>query len=206
MDNAGPELIEAEPTNSLKDILINLDEKLKDKEGIKPSQAWRYREEVKAKYHLPECGYMWSDPERYIKEAEKYAKAHGIQIRPKHEFQGYFGMEEHRDAEAVSLSENVFRNNTVVVARASQSDWYGLRRRAKQFAHELVHAIQGEKYPRMPLEKAEREAYYYQMLTPHFFIKHRDNPDFVSHYLNTVIPRGIKSSCEIARKSEEKKE
>lgn len=109
--------------------------------GMKPSEAWQYRETVRTKYDLPECGYRWDDPVRYIQTIEDFLKKEGIEIREKHEFKQFF--KDNPGAAALSSGPNVFRNNTVIVGSNNpDGEYWKLRARANQLAHEAVHAIQ----------------------------------------------------------------
>ncbi len=164
-----------------------LDEKVGKKEGISISQAWEYRERVRAKYQLPECAGRWEDPIGYIDKITKFAKEKGIPIRPKDEFQPFF--ETYKDAKAAII------DNNLAVERASESDWFALRALANQLSHEIVHGLQNQKYPRMSDEEAEREAFYYQMITPETIRKYEDNPEFLHHFINEIVEADIKTSC-----------
>ena len=177
MENAGVE-INQNAKKSLEDILKEADEKSEGSQGIKVSEAWRYREAVRVKYGLPECGYRWEDPIRYISEAEGLLKENGVQVRGKHEFSTFF--KENPGAIALHSGPNVFRDSTV--------------------AHESVHAFQDIKYPRMPDEEAEREAFYYQMLTPQQIVSHKDDPEFLYSLVNDVIEGNVQCSVSIDQK------
>ncbi|MDP2672127.1 MAG: hypothetical protein Q8O68_01300 [Candidatus Daviesbacteria bacterium] len=189
---------ETEAQLSLEELIQSLDKAVEGKPGIKPSDAWRYREEVRTKYGLPECGYSFEDPLRYIQAIEAFLKENRVEIRNKHDFSTFF--KENPKAEAVSSGPGVFRNSTVVVGAASDTDWFGLRTRAKQLSHESVHALQDKRYPEMPIDVAEKEAFYYQMLTPQTFLRYKDDPAFLMHFINGVVETSIKSSVEIDKK------
>ena len=197
MENAGVE-INQNAKKSLEDILKEADEKSEGSQGIKVSEAWRYREAVRVKYGLPECGYRWEDPIRYISEAEGLLKENGVQVRGKHEFSTFF--KENPGAIALHSGPNVFRDSTVAVEGASDGEWFKLRARANQLAHESVHAFQDIKYPRMPDEEAEREAFYYQMLTPQQIVSHKDDPEFLYSLVNDVIEGNVQCSVSIDQK------
>ncbi len=87
-----------------------------------------------------------------------------------------------------------------MVGAASDTDWFGLRARAKQLSHESVHALQDKRYPEMPIDVAEKEAFYYQMLTPQTFLRYKDDPAFLMHFINGIVETSIKSSVEIDKK------
>ncbi|MBI2599323.1 hypothetical protein HYW43_00175 [Candidatus Daviesbacteria bacterium] len=189
---------EVESQLSFEEVIQSLDKAVEGKPGVKPSEAWRYREEVRAKYGLPECAYLFEDPVRYIQTIEAFLKDNEVSLRDKHEFASFF--KENPNAIAVNFGSNVFRDSTVVAQQTSDSNWFGLRARANQLAHESVHAIQDKRYHGMPSEVAEKEAFYYQMLSPQTFLKYRDDPDFVMYYINDVIENNIKSSVGIDNK------
>lgn len=171
--------------------------------GIKPSEFWKFREEVRAKYALPESGTRWENPVPYIREIEQLAKENGIDIRPKHEFSTYF--KEKPDAGAVAFSPDVFRKATLVVKEFTEGytdeDWFALRARANQLAHEIVHALQYIKYPSMPDDIGEYEAYAYQRFTPVDILRLKDDPEYIASIVNEEIPRAVSSSVNIANNS-----
>ena len=181
-----PEIDEGE-REPIESLAKKLDEKIGEKEGVSISQAWEYRERVRAKYQLPECAGRWEDPSGYIDKITKFAKERGIPIRPKDEFQPFF--EKYKNAKAAII------DNNLVVERASESDWFALRALANQLSHEIVHGLQNQKYPRMPDEEAEREAFYYQMITPETIRRYEDNPEFLHHFINEIVEADIKTSC-----------
>lgn len=168
-------------------LVRRLDEKVGKKEGVSIARAWEYREEVRAKYQLPECAGRWEDPIGYIDKITKFAKEKGIPIRRKDEFQPFF--EKYKNAKAAII------DNNLLVERASESDWFALRALANQLSHEIVHGLQNQKYPRMSDEEAEREAFYYQMITPETIRRYEDNPEFLHHFINEIVEADIKTSC-----------
>ena len=118
MDEAS-EALKPNQGKGIEAILSRMDEALVGKEGIMPSDAWRYREEVRAKYQLPECGYRWNDPTRFISEIEAFIRKEGIAIRPKHDFERFFS--EYPKAQAVTLEKGL-EKTTVVVSESSQEE------------------------------------------------------------------------------------
>lgn len=140
------------------DILKQLDKKCPDK-GVKPSEAWTYRHIIMRKYGLPESTYRWNDPKRYIEQIEEIAKEHGVKIRSRHEFELFF--KENPKAKAWFHGKYVFHDSMMVTTPLpNEEEWFQLRAKANQLSHEIVHALQQERYPRMPVEEQEREAYY----------------------------------------------
>ncbi len=178
-----------ENSESLDQILVELD-KRHNSSGMKPSEAWQYRETIRIKYGLPECGYRWNDPLRYIGEIETFLKSNGVTIRPKHEFQNFFA--ENSDSGALTSGPSVFRDLTIIV-QGESDDWYKLRARANQLAHESVHAMQNIKYPSMTNEEAEREAYFYQMLTPQELIEAANKSEGLG-FLLALIEKNVINS------------
>ena len=157
-------------------------------------KAWEYRQRVKAKYSLPECGSRWENPALYISEIQEFAKKEGIKIGFKHEFEEFF--EENPNAAAVSLGESVFRPRTIVTEIPNYNDFFSLRAVANQMSHEIVHAMQDKYAPQMPDEEAEREAYYYQMLTPQKLIENAQNLTDILYFIDNVIERSVLHSVE----------
>ena len=177
------------------ELVATMDADFTHPDGLTASQAWQYREEVRGKYGLPECGGLWSDPQGYINEIEAFLEREGIRIRGKHEFKDFFN--NNPGAGAVAFGRSVFRDATVVVGQASSSDWFGLRARAKQLSHESVHAMQDKYYPGMPDEQAEREAYYYQMFTPQKIRELSDDPEHLLFIITGIIEPAVRSSVTI---------
>jgi len=177
---------------SIDEVIAEIDKKLEGKYPVSLAQAWRYREEVRAKYGLPECGGRWEDPLAYIHVMEDILSSNDVNLRGKHEFEAFF--DENPTAGAVTMSPDVFRNTTVVAQAASSNDWWQLRARANQLAHEGVHALQFQRSPRMPDEEGEREAYYYQMLTPQQILKYKDDPTYLLDQINGSIEQNVQNS------------
>lgn len=186
------ERIEKPP--SLDEIIAKIDQASEGKHEVSLARAWQYREEVRAKYGLPECGGRWDDPLAYIHEVEDVLRKEGVQVRDKHEFSAFFA--EHPSAGAVAMEPSVFRDATVVAEATSLNDWWGLRARANQLSHESVHALQFRHSPRMPDEEGEREAYYYQMLTPDMIRGHQDDPSYLFYQINGGIEQNVQNSTE----------
>ena len=63
-------------------------------------------------------------------------------------------------------------------------------------SHEIVHAMQDKYAPQMPDEEAEREAYYYQMLTPQKLIENAQNLTDILYFIDNVIERSVLHSVE----------
>ncbi len=189
------ELERSTSEEAMLEILRKADEHAGDNE-IKPSEFWNFRERVRVGYGLPECAGRWDDPVGYIHQIEEFASKHGIDVRPKHEFETYF--RERPDAGAVAFSEDVFRRNTVVVEGFKPDDRWALRARANQLSHEIVHAMQATRYPSMPEELAEWEAYAYQWFTPELIREHEGDPDFLVYHINNTIREAVASSVSIA--------
>ncbi len=191
MDGEGlqPASNEIESNPRLDQILQEMDKKFEGKEGLKPSQAWEYKQQVIAKYQLPENDRISIDPTSYIHNVEALLKDNNIQVRPKHEFQNFFN--ENPTARAVNFEPNVFRDSTVVVANASENNFKQLKKRAKDLSHEAVHALQDIRYPSMPYEEKEREAYYYECLTPEMIIRYKDNPEELFAVLDDLIDMSV---------------
>lgn len=91
-----------------------MDQALADKDGIKPSQAWRYREEVRAKYGLPESGLRYDDPRDYMRRMKELLKEMGVNARPTHEFQPFF---KKHPASAVTFNDSVFGDAVIVTGK-----------------------------------------------------------------------------------------
>ncbi len=155
--------------------------------GVKPSEYWKYRERVRVKYGLPECGGKFDDPVSYIHQIEQLAKENGIEIRPKHEFELFF--QENPGAGGVFFGKGVFRDPTIAVEQHQPDDFWELRTRAGQLSHEIVHAFQDIMFPGMPDHIAEQEAYAYQIFNPDAILFFSDSIEFISSWVNKDIPK-----------------
>lgn len=189
---------EAQREPPIGEILKQLDSKCSN-EGIKPLEAREYRQEVIGKYGLPETAYKFSDPRRYIGEVEELANKWGVQVRPRHEFEKFF----QENPEVGAWFHSGVDSGPMIVTNPpvnEPEEWFRLRARANQLSHEIVHVLQNEKYPRMPIKEQEREAYYYQILDDNFFRRHANNPDFIYRFINETLEDMIKSSTTIDNK------
>ncbi len=164
--------------------------------GIKPSEYWAYRENVRIKYGLPECADKWDFPVSYIQKIEQLAKENKIEIRPKHEFQLFF---EENKAGALT-SKSVFRDNTIIAEQHQPDDWWALRARANQLSHEIVHALQNIMFPGMPDHIAEQEAYAYQQFNPGEIIYKSYSPEDIASWVNKTIPEWVATSLAVDNK------
>jgi len=198
VDTDSPGIRTISPELEMESGLSGVDEIYAEEFGFNLLDSWKYRETVRQKYGLPECAYLFEDPVRYIREITDLCAREGIILRHKDEFDSFF--KENPLAEAVNLGKNVFRDATLVVRRASSDDWFALRAKAKQLSHEVVHAMQEKKYPRMSDEESEREAYYYQMLTPRTIERYREDPKFMYYWVGTIIEKCVRDSVETDEK------
>lgn len=189
------ELTSKEVESSLDQVLKIMDQALADKDGIKPSEAWEFREMVRTKYQLPDSGLRFVDPAEYIRQVELLLKDKKITIRSGHEFQSFFN--ENPEAEAVNFKASVFRDATVVHGGGAESS---LAKRARLLAHEAVHALQNFFYPRMPLETKEKEAYYYELLTPQSILMFKNDPEGFYGAVNDTFELFIKLSVAVDKR------
>ncbi|MDB5182511.1 MAG: hypothetical protein JWO47_295 [Candidatus Saccharibacteria bacterium] len=202
MDIAAPlaaQLVNESLPKHIDEVIAEIDEKFPQEEGPSLAQLWKYREEVRAKYGLPECGGRWRDPQAYINTMEDFLGREHIDIRAKYEFEPFFN--EYPTAGAVTFESSAFRDVTIVASVSSSNNFYGLRKRANYLAHEAVHGMQQKRSPRMPNEIGEREAYYYQMLTPQ---RIRETDDIFT-FIATVIEPYIVGSVELNERMNEKR-
>ncbi len=194
----GPNIEASTQDVRISTILKKADKAVEGTDRIKPSDAWEYRETVRRKYDLPECGYLTRDPVGFIHTIEAFLKKHKVKIRPTHEFQPFF--EEYPGAGAWTLIQpSTFRENTVVVPQASAENRTELIKRVRHLAHEAVHALQFIRYPTMPLGEFEREAYYYEQFTPLLILTFQDAPELLTNRLED-LEKKIQGSVEIDRK------
>lgn len=182
---------------NLDEILQKMDEALDWGPGPKPSEIWRYREEVRVKYGLPDSGLMRSNPLEYMRQTEQLLAEEGVVIRSKHEFERFF--KENPEAQGVNFRASVFRDTTVSIKNAPDDDINQLIDRAKHMGHEAVHALQTKRAPRMPTEEMEREAYYYELITPALILLLKDKPGDLYDYIHHMdgIEDRIKLSTQV---------
>lgn len=164
---------------NINQILLEMDNALDWSPGPRPSEIWRFREQVKTKYGLPD---LLGNPVEYMRQVERILKEQGVSVRPKHEFEPFF--KENPEASGVNFSASVFREATVVIKDASGDDINQLVDRAKHLGHEAVHALQTKRFPRMPFEEMEREAYYYQLFTLGLILYLKDRPGDLYDYIH----------------------
>lgn len=104
---------------------------------------------VRAKYGLPSWEYVVSQPVEYQHQIEEKCKTEGISLRPTNDLQKFF---EKIPALAFYSRGNIF---------ADVLEGTGAELRESVFAleHEYIHALQDKRYPRIPREVSEYEAY-----------------------------------------------
>lgn len=108
---------------------------------------------VRQKYSLPNEGIWVHEPDEYYRQLEDIARKEGVQVRSKEEFGKFFRQ---RLATAVYLS----RQDIIAMEKMQDNDSLpkvGVK--AATFEHELIHALQYRRYPRMELIRKEYEAY-----------------------------------------------
>jgi len=135
--------------------------------GIKPDSEENLRrilerlkedkEIVRAKYGLPPEEMLRSDPSEYERRLREIAKRLGVTILPKIGCGSFF--EENPLAGAVYLSGDsggAAKIGVDIKRNEEMSDYIGSLRALE---HEIIHALQAKRYPRMPIELLEYEAY-----------------------------------------------
>lgn len=109
------------------------------------------KERIRAKYELPPREMRLRAPSEFEEALVKIAKKYGIQIRPTAEFGEFFA--KHPAGGVNDSSEN---RVGVDINRNDRGEYI---RSLGILEHELIHAMQGLLYPRMPIEIQEYEAY-----------------------------------------------
>ena len=103
---------------------------------------------VRAKYNLPPSRLLSEEPREYIRKIENLAAENGMRIENLNRNNyGIGGM-------ASSGDERVIRMTPYKIKDKDSLIKYG-----RTLTHELVHMFQHEKYPQMPVERREYEAY-----------------------------------------------
>lgn len=103
---------------------------------------------IKQKYGLPIRDMRFDDPNNYIQELKNIAKRNGIPIRDKSEFQQFFN----ENPIVGALYDEIGRQIYLDLSKDPIS-------LAGDFEHELIHALQHLRYPGLPIELQEYEAY-----------------------------------------------
>jgi hypothetical protein len=117
---------------------------------------------IKSKYGLPSREMYLESPRDYYNQLLKIAEQNNIPVRSGAEYQKFF--DENPRAGAVYMDEGG-GEKAIVVGHSwideghVTDDLEILRTEARKFEHELTHALQDKRYPSMPIEVAEYEAY-----------------------------------------------
>lgn len=106
---------------------------------------------IRAKYGLPQKDAILNSTE-YELLLKNMAKKAGVAIRPKSECGDFF--EKYRFAGAVNYSSE--KKIGIDIDKSTEKDY---ARGLNALEHELIHSFQTEKYPSMPIELMEYEAY-----------------------------------------------
>lgn len=150
--------------------------------GLKPDDPKmgdRLVEDAKfiiAKYGLPLSAGPLSEIEQNLR---KMAQKNKVDIRNKSDCGRFF--DEYPYAAGVSFGESV---GVDIDKNDSNEYWKGLL----GLRHELIHSMQAKKYPGMPTEVREYEAYIAGDLNAEYFKKHPENiEEILGWYMNASV-------------------
>lgn len=116
---------------------------------------------IQNKYGLPPQQLRIDDPAEYLYQLEQIAKQNQVEIRSIGEIPKFF--EEYPQAGAVhAYPGGVITGDHAIYIQPQEN----LALQAKDATHELVHALQFNRYPGMPIEGKEYEAYLSTWVNP----------------------------------------
>ncbi|MBD3363331.1 hypothetical protein GF362_06465 [Candidatus Dojkabacteria bacterium] len=107
---------------------------------------------IKAKYGLPPRDLLYSDPAEYRRRLMKVAKNNSISVRAEYELEEWF---EESGAEGTYSTDS---RDVFIDLKRPESE-YEVYKQINNLEHEIIHALQFMRYPRMPIEKKEYEAF-----------------------------------------------
>jgi len=126
---------------------------------------------IRTKYGLPALDIRYNMPAEYERSLKDLAKKYKVDIRSTLEYGKYF--KENPSSDAV-YSKEPARGD--VFSDINKKDLNSYLSSLKSVEHELIHAMQEIKFPRMPIELSEYEAYIGSM-NLETFQEHPENVD-----------------------------
>lgn len=108
---------------------------------------------VRAKYGLLDVSMLKNSPEEYENFLMGMASRNGVKIRDRNDFAGYF------DRDGAPAAEYFEGKSKIGVTVFRNEDEGKYIRSLIKLEHELIHSIQEKKYPGMPIELLEYEAF-----------------------------------------------
>jgi len=116
------------------------------------------QQKTRKKYDLPPIPMLREDPREYQRRLIEKAKKIGVTILPKIACGSFFEETPAAGAVFISSSDSGSSENKIGVD-IKEDSLDNLIRSIKELEHELIHALQNKKYPSMPIEIQEYEAY-----------------------------------------------
>ena len=136
---------------------------------------------VRTKYGLPGIDTRFNAPQgEYENFLKGLAKENKVEIRNKSACGKFF--------EENDLSSAYLKDNRVIGINMERNNPESYQTELATLEHEMIHSIQFDKSPRMPIEGAEYEAYV-AAVNPEYF---KQNPEAVGQ----VFDKGIKNSVD----------
>lgn len=130
---------------------------------------------IRQKYGLPNRNEIIDDPMEYLRKLEKIANDNNILVRKGYEFELLFNKTGNKglydpDNNQLIVSDKLYNTETI-----SEFQLYVF-----VYEHELIHALQQLRYPSMPIELQEYEAYITADLSEYYLTtKPNDAIDFI---------------------------
>jgi hypothetical protein len=112
---------------------------------------------VRAKYGFPPEEMLRSDPSEYERRLRETAQRLGVTILPKIGCGSFF--EENFSAGAVYIDARETGGSSKIGVDIKREEIKGYIKSLSELEHELIHALQAKRYPRIPIELLEYEAY-----------------------------------------------
>jgi len=155
---------------------------------------------IRKKYNLPPIEMLKEDPREYQRRLEAIAKAIGVTILPTIMCGSFFEEITIAGAVFISHSESGSLEDKIGV-NIEEKTRDDLIRSIKTLEHELIHALQAKRYPSMPIEIQEYEAYVANINLKYL----RENPKaiknaFFDFFLGGSVRTGYKIMNENAAK------
>jgi hypothetical protein len=129
---------------------------------------------IRRKYDLPPIQMLKDNPREYQRRLEEKAKAIGVTILPKSMCGSFFEEAPMAGAAFISHLESGSLDDKIGVD-IKEETLNDLIRSIINLEHELIHALQAKRYPSMPIEIQEYEAYVSNINLKYL----RENPDAI---------------------------
>lgn len=146
---------------------------------------------IRTKYGLPDKEMLLNDPGEYERFLKEIAEKLGVTILPKIECGNFFENNLIAGAAFFEAEETGSLNDKIGVDIKN----YNLEeyiKSLKKLEHEMIHAFQSERYPRMPIELKEYEAYVAGLNLNYLLKENPDNFNILYNFFDLFIGGSIR--------------